>query len=116
MRIPMKNDYTNGADEISVSDSVGYHFSPFRRRNRLWMFLWHREKPQLTESRRRELICLYYAGTLLMALGFMICLNAVYRVPVAGQATQAAAPAPIEAVGAAPASDPGLTVLKERGD
>jgi hypothetical protein len=116
MGIPMKDDYTNGTNEISVSDSVGYHFSPFRRKNRLWTFLWHREKPELTESRLKRLICLYYAGTLLMALGFLICFNAVYRVPGAKRTTQAVTPVPIEAVEAAAVSDFEPAALKMRGD
>jgi hypothetical protein len=82
----MKDDYANG---ISVTGSAGYHFSRFRAKD------WHRlyvenlcdarKSGRSTERRVLKLKGLYCVGILLMAVGFLICFNAVYRTPSASK-------------------------------
>jgi hypothetical protein len=62
--------------------SGGYGFPRYRREKRNWLGLLVQNVADQAESRRRlKLTVLYCVGILLMAVGFLICFNAAYRIP-----------------------------------
>jgi hypothetical protein len=78
----MKNDPSNGVNVCNI----GYHFSRFRGKD--WRRLYvenlcdARKSGRSVERRVLKLKGLYCVGILLMAVGFLICFNAVYRTPL----------------------------------
>jgi hypothetical protein len=110
----MKDDYVCG---------IGYHFSRFRAKGWRGLYIENRYRTcksgRLEEIRVLRLKGLYCVGILLMAVGFLICFNAIYRVPGARRTTQAVTPVRIEAIEAneaAPVDDSDSAYLKGRGD
>ena len=106
-------DYSKG--EICVS-SAGYHFSRFRRGD--WRRLYVRDmrghSDKRADARRRlKQMILYYMGIALMTVGFLICFNAAFMAPSAGQTASAIS---IEAGEAPYVTGSEFTILKGRGD
>jgi hypothetical protein len=85
----MKDDFNSGARVCNI----GYHFSRFRAKD------WHRlyienlcgaKSGRSAGIRVLKLKGLYFMGILLMAVGFLICFNAIYRAPVVSKRESAA--------------------------
>jgi hypothetical protein len=105
----MKDDSNLGGANVC---NIGYHFSRFRAKD------WHRlyienacKFGHSEEMRVLKLKGLRIMGFLLMTVGFLICLNAVYRTPGVRQTA-----APIEINEASRITDSESAALKGRGD
>jgi hypothetical protein len=102
MGYSLKNIFREANKGMCVSNSAGYHFSRFRgSRKRLYIKnSLELDRERAEAGRRLKLMGLYWMGTLLMAVGFLICFNAVFRA-AGGEKISRREPAPIVSANAA---------------
>jgi hypothetical protein len=110
----MKNIFGEANKGMCVSNSAGYHFSRFRAgRRRIYVkngLELDRERAEA--GRRLKLMGLYWMGTLLIAVGFLICFNALFRAP----SNEKAVPAPVVSMDAVESEEtPEFTVIRGMG-
>lgn len=110
----MKNIFREANKGVCVSNSTGYHFSRFRA-GRRWIYaknFLELDRERAEAGRRLKLMGLYWMGTLLMAVGFLICFNALLGAP----SNEKALSAPVFSTGAAESEEtPEFTAVRGMG-